>query len=375
MKINPKTFISYSHDSEELKEIILAFANQLRRQGINCNLDQYEESPENGWISWMETEICSSDYVLVVCTEGYAAKLGLGSQGPHGKGVKWEGAMFTQELYESEGKNRKFIPVLLRDEDKAYIPRPLRSYTYYNILTGIGYEKLYRRITKQIAIEKPPVGEIIKLPRSRKNTLKQSSTSNLQATSLSQHIIGNNNVQIGELNMRAGSTARVTILPAHGTIGADHLLKQAIMDRFNKLGEEREKRFGKRAYPVMYKLFKRSFGVKKGPWTIIWNWPDAAADEIIKYLDEKYANTIAGRIEGSAQEESRIPSKGHLFKREKELLAQLDLKISSPEVTGALERYFGVNSHTMLDSLKHWHWLMYLEKLVRQQIGEQPAPF
>jgi hypothetical protein len=86
MKRNPKTFISYSHDSEELKRIILAFANQLRQQGINCNLDQYEESPENGWISWMEAEIRSSDYVLVVCTEGYTAKLQPGTKSPQGKG-------------------------------------------------------------------------------------------------------------------------------------------------------------------------------------------------------------------------------------------------------------------------------------------------
>ena len=375
MKRNPKTFISYSHDSEELKRIILAFANQLRQQGINCNLDQYEESPENGWISWMEAEIRSSDYVLVVCTEGYTAKLQPGTKSPQGKGVKWEGAIITQELYESEGRNRKFIPVLLHEDDKPYIPRPLKSYTYY-ILTDTGYEKLYRRLTKQIAIEKPPVGGILEFPRTGKNISNQASTPNLQPKSLSQNIVGNNNIQIGELSMRAGATVRIALLPAPGTIGANHLLKQAMMDRFNKLGEEREKRFGKSAYPVMYSLFKRAFGIKKKrSWTDIWNWPEAAADEITKYLDEKFANTIAGRVESAAQKGRRIPSKGDLFRREKELLAQLDLEISSPKVTNALVKYFGVNSHTKLDSLKHWHWVMYLEELVRQAIGERPSRF
>jgi hypothetical protein len=231
MKRNPKTFISYSHDSEELKRNILAFANQLRQQGINCNFDQYEESPENGWISWMEAEICSSDYVLVVCTEGYTAKLKPGTKSPQGKGVKWEGAIITQELYESEGKNRKFIPVLLHEDYKPCIPRPLRSYTFYNILTG--YEKLYRRLTRQIAIEKPPVGGIIEFPRTKKNISNQASTPNLQPKSLSQNIVGNNNIQIGELSMRAGATAHITLLPAPRTIGDNHLLKQAITERFN----------------------------------------------------------------------------------------------------------------------------------------------
>ena len=46
---HPTVFISYSHDSPEHVDRVLAFANQLRRDGIDCTLDQYKESPPEGW--------------------------------------------------------------------------------------------------------------------------------------------------------------------------------------------------------------------------------------------------------------------------------------------------------------------------------------
>lgn len=372
MKKNPKTFISYSHDNDEHRRTVLAFADQLRKQGINCNLDQYEDSPENGWISWMETEICNSDYVLIVCSEGYTAKF---THKSRGKGVKWEGAIISQEIYESEGRNRKFIPVLFSENDKDFIPRALKTYTYYNIQTQDGYEKLYRRITRQPAIRKPPIGKIIKFPIKENGVFISNSTPDYPQKIISQVIKGNNNVQIGKvegnIKIPAGTKTRITILPSSGTIGANHLLKQGITDRFNKLGEEREKRVGKSAYSVMYNTFKKDFGIKtKQKWTTIWTWPEIMADKIIEYLDNKYANTKSGRIEGAVKRGSLIPSKRHLYKREKELLAQLDLEISSLEVKNSLKKYFGADSHTQLDSLKHWQWVMYLEKIVKERIGE-----
>jgi hypothetical protein len=121
----------------------------------------------------------------------------------------------------------------------------------------------------------------------------------------------------------------------------------------------------------MYRNFKREFGISKNQkWTVIWGWPEAAVDQITSYLDIKYANTIAGRIEKASARGGLIVTKGQLFKREKELLAQLDLEISSPEVRSALEKFFGVNSHTKLDKITHWLWVVYLEKLVKERIGE-----
>jgi hypothetical protein len=48
-------------------------------------------------------------------------------------------------------------------------------------------------------------------------------------------------------------------LPIMGTIGGNALVKSSINERFNRLGEQREKRHGKNAYAVMYKKFKTDF--------------------------------------------------------------------------------------------------------------------
>ena len=367
-----KTFISYSHDSVDHKRLVRDLADRLRTEGIECSFDQYEESPEEGWIAWMERELTTSSHVIVVCSQGYFQKFKRDVTG-HGKGVKWEGAIITQELYEAEGKNRKFIPVVLEQADREFIPRVLRPYTHYNVSTKQGYEFLYRRLTKQPHVEKPPLGKVIKFPSSKSPNNSLRPLRKDRDVQVSQSIKGSRNVQVGVVsgNLKISTPRKpvVTLLPSPGSIGTNALLKKAIGDRFNRLGEEREKRVGKSAYGVMYKNFKREFGINENEkWTQIWDWPEAAADQIISYLDSKYADTISGRIKGAIKRGSLIPAKGFLFQREKELLEQLDLQISSPQVEEWLWKYFGVDSHTKLDRLKHWQWVVHLEKLVRETV-------
>lgn len=45
MSEHPKVFISYSHQNVEYENKILEFANRLRSEGIDANIDLYEEAP------------------------------------------------------------------------------------------------------------------------------------------------------------------------------------------------------------------------------------------------------------------------------------------------------------------------------------------
>jgi hypothetical protein len=353
--------------------MVLGLANQLRVQGIDCTIDQYEESPEEGWIEWMEAQVTNSSYVLVVCSKGYFEKLQT-NNGDQGKGARWEGAIIKQEIFSNNGKNPRFVPVIFGEENKTYIPRVIRAVTYYDVLTESGYENLYRRLTKQPVIQKPPVGNVVPFPAQPCVRFDPKRQFGQEAPRVSQVATGKNNVQIGgvigDVVVHTQGGLKVLVLPPPGTIGANSLLKQAIKERFNKIGEEREKRFGKNAYQVMYKNFKRDFEIQNQAWTVIWDWPEAIADAIIAYLDVKHANTIAGRNEEAIARGTMIPGKGHLFAREKELLAHLGLEVSSPEVKEALHKFFGVTTHTKLTKSKHWQWVLYLETQVRELIGE-----
>src|SRR4051812_31043296 len=102
-----RAFISYNHDSTEHRDRVLALANRLRGDGIDCQIDQYVQSPPEGWQRWMVNQVERADYVLVVCSEKYHRRF----RGEAGGGAEWEGAVITQELYDASGLNAKFIPI------------------------------------------------------------------------------------------------------------------------------------------------------------------------------------------------------------------------------------------------------------------------
>ncbi len=163
----PKVFISYTHDSAEHKERVLALADRLCADGVDAHLDQYETSPSVPWPRWMENQIEGADFVLVVVTETYARRY-LGHEEPdRGHGGQWEGAIITQTLYDDAVRNTKFIPVVFHHDDTAHIPRLLRGFNWYVVDIDDGYLKLYRRLTDQPEVKKPPVGQQRVLPTRR----------------------------------------------------------------------------------------------------------------------------------------------------------------------------------------------------------------
>lgn len=159
----PTAIINYSHDSVHHKKRVLQFGNKLIDDGIDVFLDQYETSPPEGWQQWMEGHICNDDFVLIVCTQNYLEKI-MNRDSDNGKGVKWEGNLIYQYLYNSGTQNSKFIPVLFNDSSQSSIPMPIRGATRYCIETEEGYQDLYRHLTNQPKYVKPSLGQIKYLP-------------------------------------------------------------------------------------------------------------------------------------------------------------------------------------------------------------------
>jgi hypothetical protein len=158
-----RVFISYTHDSPEHKGRVLEISERLRSDGVDCHIDQYEDSPPEGWARWMDKQIEESNFVLIVCTEKYERRFKGKEEAGKGLGAKWEGAIITQELYEAEANNTKFIPVLFSRDDSVHIPVVLSSATYYWLSNDEEYELLYRRLTNQPRIRKRPLGKVKKL--------------------------------------------------------------------------------------------------------------------------------------------------------------------------------------------------------------------
>jgi len=165
---NPTVFISYSHDSKEHQDRVLELANKLRSEGIDCALDQYEDSPAEGWPKWMDRGVKNSDYVLVVCTETYYNRV-MGDD-EKGMGIKWESTLIYQQLYNAGANNKKFIPIIFADGEFKHIPEPLQGATFYNVDDKEAYDKLYWRL-RGVKTEKPELGKLRELPEKERKTL------------------------------------------------------------------------------------------------------------------------------------------------------------------------------------------------------------
>lgn len=100
----PKVFISYSHQGDAYESKILDFTNKLRSEGIDANVDLYEEAPAEGWPRWMENQIRQSDFVLVVSSKSYYDKCYSMTKG---KGILWEVNIVYQYLYDLKAENTK----------------------------------------------------------------------------------------------------------------------------------------------------------------------------------------------------------------------------------------------------------------------------
>jgi hypothetical protein len=171
MSTPPRVFISYSHDSREHCAAVLALAQQLRRDGVDAELDQFHQNEPLHWPRWCEERMREdkSDFVLCVCTDEYKRRVEGQAPADVGKGVFWEGTFIYDELYRNKG-NGRYLPVLLDGSGEADIPRVLEGYARFR-LAGLnldddesGYAKLYRLLTGQAGVLAEALGAMASLP-------------------------------------------------------------------------------------------------------------------------------------------------------------------------------------------------------------------
>lgn len=150
-------FISYSHDSRVHQLRVLELAQELRRQGVDAQIDQFVQSPDEGWPLWMQHQIERAMYVIAVCTATYKRRFNGEEEPGKGRGVRWEGFLTAQLIYDADSLNQRVIPVLLEGESGDAVPLALRGVTRYCLPQQ--WDDLYRRLTDQPAVAPEPLGE------------------------------------------------------------------------------------------------------------------------------------------------------------------------------------------------------------------------
>jgi hypothetical protein len=143
---------------------VLELADRLRTDGIDAIIDQYIPSPPEGWPEWCEVQIREADFVLMVCTQTYLPRVNGEEEPGKGHGVRWEGRLSKQQIYDAGSSSRKFIPVVFADGSAAYVPDPVKGGTIYKVAASESYEALLRLLTDQPLTPMPPLGGRRSLP-------------------------------------------------------------------------------------------------------------------------------------------------------------------------------------------------------------------
>jgi hypothetical protein len=153
----PKVFISYSHDSQPHKEWVRNLATDLRNNGIDAELDQWDLSPGQDIAAFMAGGIRTANRVLLVCTEKYVSKAENGSGG-----VGYERLIVTAEVVGSID-TIKFIPLVRNNTGDRKVPDFLGPRLYVDFSDDAQYaaklEELLRQIHQAPLFVKPPLGE------------------------------------------------------------------------------------------------------------------------------------------------------------------------------------------------------------------------
>jgi hypothetical protein len=150
-------FVSYSWDSEAHIRRVLSFVQTLRAGGIDAWLDKFE-TPDEPWPLWCYRQLDGARHVLVVCTEQYRRRVMREEEAGAGRGATWEGAILTNEIYNSTGGQSKVIPVVFSKDDVRHVPYFLEGFSVYDLSDSTESTDLYARLTGQRRIAPEPLG-------------------------------------------------------------------------------------------------------------------------------------------------------------------------------------------------------------------------
>lgn len=154
--VPPKVFISYSHDSAAHKQWVLEFATTLRSRGVDAILDQWDLKPGNDLPEFMEQNLESADYAVMVCTKRYVAKANAGEGG-----VGYEKMIMTSSSLTKISDN-KVIPIV-RESGEPKVPTFLKTKLYIDFTKDEDIEysldELLRALLNAPLYEKPEIGK------------------------------------------------------------------------------------------------------------------------------------------------------------------------------------------------------------------------
>lgn len=150
-----RAFISYSHDSPGHKQWVAKLATDLRMNGVETTLDQWDLRPGDDVARFMEEGLRDAERVVVVCSREYVDRANAGKGG-----VGYEKAIVSAEIVRDLG-TRKFIPIV-RGASNPPVPTFLGYRFYLDFEDDQKYQSAFEALLREILgvpdPGKPPLG-------------------------------------------------------------------------------------------------------------------------------------------------------------------------------------------------------------------------
>ncbi|MDB6152456.1 MAG: hypothetical protein JWL90_909 [Chthoniobacteraceae bacterium] len=146
---HPTAFTSYSWDDDDHRAWVAKLAERLRNDGVDVKLDKWHAIPGDQLPAFMEREIRTNAFVLIVCTPNYKKK----SDSRKG-GVGYEGDIMTAEVLTTQN-HRKFIPILARGSWREAAPSWLAGKYYVDLSEPATFERQYHDLHSTITDQRP----------------------------------------------------------------------------------------------------------------------------------------------------------------------------------------------------------------------------
>ncbi|MBB6271902.1 hypothetical protein HDF26_002359 [Pedobacter cryoconitis] len=145
-------FISYSWDSQEHEDHVFSFANELRKNGFNVDIDKIisQRKTSTNFNQMMHEAFLQSEHIIVVLSKGYKEKSD-SFQG--GVGIE-----YRLILGEIDRHPRKYVLVSFLGRHDSIIPMGLTGRDVIDLSTA-GLDPLFRKLTNQPEYVLSPVSK------------------------------------------------------------------------------------------------------------------------------------------------------------------------------------------------------------------------
>ncbi|MCR5061371.1 MAG: TIR domain-containing protein [Saccharofermentans sp.] len=145
---SPKVFISYAWGTKEYQDKVLAFATQLRRDGVDVVIDKWDLSEGNDTIAFMQNSINDKTVtnVLMLIDPVYAQKAD-----DFSGGVGTETQIISPKVYKEVTQDR-FIPIVFMRDEAGKICKPtyLQCRLHFDLSLVENYDEEYRRLVRTL---------------------------------------------------------------------------------------------------------------------------------------------------------------------------------------------------------------------------------